>query len=162
VLWPTPPDDDDASWELRRRVWDDDRVVLGGSDAGAHLDRMCGAPYPTRFLGDSIRGRRLVPLERAVQMLTHDPARLLGLRGRGRLAEGAAADVVLLDPDEVGSGPATLVADLPGGAARLTAAATGVARVLVNGVETVADGALTGATPGVVLRAGRDTETPRW
>jgi N-acyl-D-aspartate/D-glutamate deacylase len=162
VLWPTPPDDDDASWELRRRVWDDDRVVLGGSDAGAHLDRMCGAPYPTRFLGDSIRGRRLVPLERAVQMLTHDPARLLGLRGRGRLAEGAAADVVLLDPGEVGSGPATLVADLPGGAARLTAAATGVARVLVNGVETVADGALTGATPGVVLRAGRDTETPRW
>ncbi|MBA3280610.1 MAG: amidohydrolase family protein, partial [Acidimicrobiia bacterium] len=62
VLWPIPPDGDDASWELRRQVWADDRAMLGGSDAGAHLDRMCGAPFPTRFLGDTIRGRKLVSL----------------------------------------------------------------------------------------------------
>ncbi len=115
VLWPIPPDGDDASWALRREVWEDPRAMLGGSDAGAHLDRMCGAPYTTRFLGDMIRGRRLVPLERAVQMLTDEPARLFGLRGRGRIAEGFAADVAVLDPDTVGAEHATLVHDLPGG-----------------------------------------------
>ena len=50
VLWPLPTDDDAASWALRKEAWDDPRVMIGGSDAGAHLDRMCGAPYTTGFL----------------------------------------------------------------------------------------------------------------
>ena len=78
---------------------------------------------------------------------------------RGRIAEGCHADLVIFDPARIGSEPATLVADLPGGSPRLTAGSTGVVRVLVNGVETVADGAATGATPGRVLRSGRDTDT---
>lgn len=159
VLWPMPTDNNPESWELRRRVWLDDRVLLGGSDAGAHLDRMCGAPYPTRFLGDMIRGRRLVELEKAVQLLTDAPARLFGLRHRGRIAEGWHADLVVFDPDEVGADDATLVDDLPGGSVRLTAGSRGVVRVLVNGIETVVDNRPTGATPGTVLRSGRDTET---
>lgn len=159
ILWPIAPDNDPASWELRREVWEDPRAMLGGSDAGAHLDRMCGAPYTTRFLGDMLRGRKLVPIEAAVRMLTDDPARLFGLRGRGRIAEGYAADVVVLDPETVGAAPATLVEDLPGGTARLTSDALGIAHVLVNGVETVTDNTATGATPGTVLRSGRDTET---
>ncbi len=159
VLWPRPSDGDDASWQLRTQVWQDDRALLGGSDAGAHLDRMCGAPYPTRFLGDMIRGRRLLPLERAVQLITDAPARLFGLRDRGRLEVGAHADVVIVDPDTVGSQLATLVHDLPGGTARLTAGSIGVVAVFVNGVQTVADGTATGALPGTLLRSGRDTET---
>ncbi|HEY2429279.1 MAG TPA: amidohydrolase family protein [Acidimicrobiales bacterium] len=159
ILWPMPTDNNEESWALRRQVWEDPRAMLGGSDAGAHLDRMCGAPYPTRFIGDALRGRRLVGLERAVQMLTDQPARLFGLRDRGRLEVGANADVVVFDPETIGSEDATLVADLPGGSARLTAGSIGVVRVLVNGVETVADGKATGATPGTVLRSGRDTET---
>jgi N-acyl-D-aspartate/D-glutamate deacylase len=159
VLWPMATDNDEASWELRRTVWEDERALLGGSDAGAHLDRMCGAPYTTRFLGDMIRGRQLVPLERAVQMLTDDPAQLLGLEGRGRIEEGFHADIVAFDPDRIGSEQATLVRDLPGGTARLTAGSEGVVRVLVNGVETVVDGQATGDTPGTVLRSGRDTRT---
>ncbi len=159
VLWPIPPDGDDASWALRREVWEDPRAMLGGSDAGAHLDRMCGAPYPTRFLGDMIRGRQLVPLERAVQMLTDEPARLFGLRGRGRIAEGYAADVAVVDPDTVGAEHATLVHDLPGGTPRLTADSNGVVRVFVNGTVTVVDGQATGALPGAVVRSGRDTDT---
>jgi len=159
ILWPMPTDNNEESWALRREVWEDPRAMLGGSDAGAHLDRMCGAPYPTRFLGDMLRGRKLVPLERAVQMLSDDPARLFGLRERGRITEGYHADLVVFDPQTVGSEDAILVKDLPGGSARLTAGSTGVVRVLVNGVETIVDGKATGVTPGTVLRSGRDTRT---
>ncbi len=159
VLWPIPPDGDAESWELRRQTWADDRSILGGSDAGAHLDRMCGAPFPTRFLGDCLRGRKLVSVERAVQMMTSDQAALFGLRDRGRLAEGYQADVVVVDPETVGSELATLVNDLPGNSPRLTADSIGVRWVLVNGVVTVVDGKATGELPGTVLRSGTHTET---
>ena len=159
ILWPMPTDNNPESWKLREEVWTDPRVLLGGSDAGAHLDRMCGAPYTTRFIGDMLRGRKLVPLEKAVQMITDAPAQLFGLRDRGRVAEGYLADLVVFDPETIGSDDATLVRDLPGDSIRLTAGSQGVVRVLVNGVETVVDGKATGATPGTVLRAGRDTRT---
>ena len=159
VLWPSAPDDDDAHWALRRSLWDDPDVLLGGSDAGAHLDRMCGGSYPTQFLADMIRGRRSMALERAVHLLTDKPAQLFGLRDRGRIVSGAIADLVVFDPETVGAAPARLVRDLPGGSARLTADSIGIAHVFVNGVETVAGGAATGALPGTVLRSGRDTVT---
>jgi N-acyl-D-aspartate/D-glutamate deacylase len=159
ILWPIPTDGDPESWRLRAELWNDERAMLGGSDAGAHLDRMCGAPYTTRFIGDVLRGRQLTTLERAVQMLTDVPARLFGLRDRGRIEPGYFADLVLLDPETVGAGHATMVADLPGGTARLTATADGVRRVFVNGVETVRDNEPTGTRPGTLLRSGRDTET---
>ncbi|MFD5100679.1 N-acyl-D-amino-acid deacylase family protein [Streptomyces albidochromogenes] len=159
VLWPMPSDNDPASWELRQRTWQHEDVLLGGSDAGAHLDRMCGAPYTTRFIGDCLRGRGLVPLERAVRMLTDDPAQMFGLRERGRIEEGFHADLVLFDPERIAAGPATLVHDLPGGSPRLDAKAIGVVSVRVNGVETIRDDQVTGAVPGTVLRSGRDTRT---
>jgi N-acyl-D-aspartate/D-glutamate deacylase len=159
ILWPMPSDNDPDSWELRRRTWEHEDVLLGGSDAGAHLDRMCGAPYTTRFLGDCLRGRKLVPLERAVRMLTDDPARLFGLRGRGRLTEGYHADLVLFDPERIAAGTATLVHDLPGDSPRLDSRAQGIQSVRVNGVETIRDDEVTGAIPGTVLRSGRHTRT---
>ena len=75
------------------------RVMLGGSDAGAHLDRMCGSCYTTRLLADCLRGRQLASLERAVQMMTQEPAELFGLVGRGTIAPGNHADLVLFDPE---------------------------------------------------------------
>ncbi|MFI6371130.1 amidohydrolase family protein [Streptomyces sp. NPDC050546] len=159
VLWPMPTDNDPASWALRAETWQHEDVLLGGSDAGAHLDRMCGAPYTTRFLGDCLRGRKLVGLEQAVRMLTDDPARLFGLRERGRVREGWHADLVLFDPERIDAGPATLVHDLPGDSPRLDSRALGVRAVWVNGVEAIRDDVVTGAVPGRVLRSGRDTET---
>lgn len=159
VLWPKASDGDDASWQARVEVWDNPGAMVGGSDAGAHLDRMCGSNYPTSFLGDCLRKRKLVPLERAVQLMTEAPAELFGLHDRGRVAVGLAADLFVFDPETVGSEPATLVHDLPGGSPRLIADSTGVFRVLVNGVETVADGKPTGNLPGTLLRSGRDTVT---
>jgi N-acyl-D-aspartate/D-glutamate deacylase len=66
---------------------------------------------------------------------------------------------VLIDPDTVDAGPIELVRDLPGDSARLVAAAVGIPHVFVNGVATIADGAVTGALPGGIMRSGRDTDT---
>ena len=159
ILWPLPTDDDQASWELRAEAWERDDVLLGGSDAGAHLDRMCGASYTTKFIGDCLRGKKLVSLERGVQMLTQEPAELFGLRDRGVIAEGNWADLVIFDPATIDAGDASLVEDLPGGTGRLNAESIGVKRVIVNGRTVVIDDELTGDLPGVVLRSGRDTKT---
>lgn len=159
VLWPGATDADPESWELRRQAWDHPSVMLGGSDAGAHLDRMQGANYPTRFMADCLRGRKLTSIERAVQMMTQVPAELFGLRDRGVIREGAVADLVLFDPETVESELLTMVDDLPGGTSRLYAGSVGVRSVWVSGVETVRDGAPTGSLPGTVIRSGADTDT---
>ena len=86
-------------------------------------------------------------------------ADVFGLKERGYLREGFHADVVVFDPETMASEDASLVFDLPGEAPRLTAQSIGVRRVLVNGVETIRDGKATGATPGTLLRSGRDTVT---
>jgi N-acyl-D-aspartate/D-glutamate deacylase len=149
----------EADWAFRAQVWQDPRAIVGGSDAGAHLDTMCGAIYSTSMLGDGVRARGLLTWERAVQLLTDVPARLYGLRDRGRLEPGGFADAVVLDPTAIGHLPIRTRDDLPGGASRLYAEATGIGHVLVNGTEIVRDGEFSGATPGHVLRSGRDTET---
>ena len=85
----------DADWAARAEVWRDARAVVGGSDAGAHLDTMCGAVYSTSLLGDGVRERQLLSCEEAVRLLTEVPARLYGLVDRGRVAEGWWADLVV-------------------------------------------------------------------
>jgi len=154
---PMPESDED--WVLRGKIWDDPRTVVGGSDAGAHLDTMCGAVYSTSLLGDGVRRHGLLTWEEAVRQLTDVPARLYGLRRRGRLAEGWWADAVVFDPETVGPGPERTRDDLPGGASRLYAEATGVEHVVVNGTEVVRHGTFSGELPGQVLRSGRDTDT---
>jgi N-acyl-D-aspartate/D-glutamate deacylase len=149
----------DEGWAARVDIWKDPRVMLGGSDAGAHLDLMCHANYPTRVLGEVVRRRGLLGIEEAVAMMTDRPARHYGLRGRGRIEPGWHADLVVFDPATVDSGPAYLVADMPGGGERLVADSTGIDHVLVAGTEVVTSGTTTGARPGRVLRSGADTES---
>jgi N-acyl-D-aspartate/D-glutamate deacylase len=149
----------DEGWDVRAGLWRDDRTVLGGSDAGAHVDLMCHANYTTAVLGDSVRERELLTLEEAVKELADVPARLYGLRERGRVADGWHADLVVLDPATVGTGPTVAVHDLPGGGERLVNEARGIAHVFVNGREVIADGVVTGDLPGTLLRSGVDTDT---
>jgi N-acyl-D-aspartate/D-glutamate deacylase len=154
---PIPESDED--WKARAEAWRDPRAVVGGSDAGAHLDTMCGAVYSTSLLGDGVRRRGLISVEEAVRLLTDVPARLYGLTDRGRVAEGWWADLVVFDPERIAPGPLRTRDDLPGGASRLYAEATGVEHVLVNGTEVVTGDRFTGALPGRVLRSGTDTRT---
>jgi N-acyl-D-aspartate/D-glutamate deacylase len=148
-------------WALRAQVWRDPRAVVGGSDAGAHLDMMCGAVYSTQLLSKGVREHQVLDLEEAIHLVTDVPARLYGLVGRGRIAAGYAADLVLFDPATVADQPERTRSDLPGGAWRLYSEAVGVERVLVNGTTVVEGGRFAGATPGTFLRSGRDTETVR-
>jgi N-acyl-D-aspartate/D-glutamate deacylase len=154
-----PIPESEADWELRSQAWLDPRTVVGGSDAGAHLDVMCGAIYSTALLGEGVRKRGLLDWESAIHQLTEVPARLYGLRDRGRLAPGWCADLVLFDPGRVGHGPERTRTDLPGEANRLYAEAEGIEHVLVNGTEITEHGSFTGNLPGTLLRSGTDTDT---
>jgi N-acyl-D-aspartate/D-glutamate deacylase len=160
VFMPTPLGDDDESWRRRAEVWRDPRTVLGASDAGAHLDVASSFTWTSSLLGGAVRGRGLLTLEEAVHQLTDVQRGVCGLRDRGRVATGWAADLVVLDPATVDTGPVHVREDLPGGARRLFADATGIAHVFVNGTEVVREGELLDARPGTVLRSGRDTDTP--
>jgi N-acyl-D-aspartate/D-glutamate deacylase len=153
-----PIGNDPESWRLRSEVWKDNRAVIGGSDSGAHLDMIDTFVYATSLLGPITRDGH-IRLEEAVRLLTDVPARLYGLRDRGRLAEGWCADLVVFDPTTIGPSSVRTLQDLPGGASRLYADAAGIEHVLVNGVVTAAAGDLTGALPGSVLRSGHDTDT---
>ncbi|HZQ30945.1 MAG TPA: amidohydrolase family protein [Mycobacterium sp.] len=160
-LSPRPFGDDEADWRLRAQVWRHRDAVIGGSDAGAHLDMMCGAIYTTSLLGHGVREHQVVTLEEAVRLITDVPARLYGLRERGRITPGWHADLVLFDPETVDHGAERTRYDLPAGAPRLVADAYGIHTVFVGGVEACRDGVATGALPGTVLRSGRDTDTVR-
>jgi N-acyl-D-aspartate/D-glutamate deacylase len=157
---PIPPDSD-ADWEARARALHDPRIVVGASDAGAHLDMLATFSYTTMLLAQTVRERQLLTIEEAVRLLTAVPASLYGLRGRGRIAEGFHADVVVFDPVAVGSDVVSTRADLPGNAARLYAGSTGVGHVFVNGEAIVEDGRVTNALPGSILRSGIATATPQ-
>jgi N-acyl-D-aspartate/D-glutamate deacylase len=79
--------------------------------------------------------------------------------GRGRVAVGWCADLVVFDPSRVGSEPACARTDMPGQGLRLYAEGKGIAHVFVNGSEIVADDRFTGDLGGTLLRSGRDTTT---
>ncbi len=112
----------------------EEHVVLGLTDAGAHVDQLCDAPQPTDLLGTWVRERGVMPLERAVRKLTGEAADIFGLDRRGYLREGYFADVCAFDPATVDTGPIRRLRDLPAGGERLTAEEpVGVRHVLVNG-----------------------------
>jgi N-acyl-D-aspartate/D-glutamate deacylase len=129
-------------------------VLIGLGDGGAHVDMLCDAGYPTYLLGTWVRERGVLGLEEAVRRLTSDPADLFGIRDRGRLLPGLAADVAIFDPASVGSSNrGERRYDLPGGGKRMVMPSRGVRYTVVNGAVTYADGALTGAAQGRVLRS---------
>lgn len=129
-------------------------MLLGLGDGGAHLDMLCDSGYPTYMLGTWVRERKVLTLEHAVQRMTSDPADFFGIKDRGRLAPGLAADLAIFDPATVGSlGRPERRYDLPGGAKRMVMRSQGIEYTIVNGAVTWEKGALTGAAAGAVLRS---------
>jgi N-acyl-D-aspartate/D-glutamate deacylase len=127
------------------------------SDAGAHTTFFCDAGFGLHLLGHWVRDLKVMSLEHAVSRLTSQPAALFGIRQRGQLKSGYAADLLLFDPKTIGRGPTKRVHDLPAGAARLITPSIGIHGVWVNGVRLVThkDQGIAGRDrlPGKLLRA---------
>ncbi len=146
-------DPEGIAWLLPR-----DNVLLGLADSGAHVSQLCDACFSTDLLGNWVRDRGVMPLERAIHKLTGEPAAVYGLADRGTVEVGKAADLCVFDPETVAPGPLRRVRDFPADGERLTAdAPVGMTHTLVNGVPIRVDGALAeeglAARPGVVLRS---------
>jgi len=131
----------------------DNQISLG--DAGAHLSFLCEAGFGLHLLGRWVRELKVLSLAEAARRLSGQQANLFGIRGRGTLTIGSAADLLLFDPDTVGIGPKKRLFDLPGGATRLRTDAVGVHGVWVNGSRLADEtGPIVpeGPLPGKVLR----------
>ena len=138
------------------KLLQDERAVLGLSDAGAHASQLCDACFSTHLLAHWTREKGVLSLEQAVWRLTGQPAHIFGITDRGLVKQGMAADLVAFDPDTVGVTELERVWDLPAGADRLLARSTGVEHVWVNGgaIRTGGDD-VDNARPGRLLRGGR-------
>jgi N-acyl-D-amino-acid deacylase len=145
-------DPDAIAWLLPQ-----DTVLLGLADSGAHVSQLCDACFSTDLLGNWVRDKDVMPLERAIHKLTGEPARVFGLRDRGTIEPGQAADVVVFDPATIAPGPLRRVRDFPADGERLVAdQPVGVRHVLVNGTvirhDGVDDAGARDRRPGAVLR----------
>jgi N-acyl-D-aspartate/D-glutamate deacylase len=137
--------------EVRELITHPD-VLIGLSDAGAHVDQHCDAGVPTYLLSEWVRKHQALTLEEGVRRLTSEPAAFLGQPQKGRIAVGMDADLVVFDPHTVGPCPPEWVNDLPGEKPRLIERATGIHHTVVGGTLLFSDGVYQGGLPGAVLR----------
>lgn len=129
-------------------------ILIGLGDGGAHVDMLCDAGYPTYLLGTWVRERGVLSLEEGVRRLTSDPADFFGIRDRGRLQPGLAADITIFDPTAIGSpNRGERRYDLPGGGKRMVMPSRGVRTTIVNGAKTYDEGVIVGEGAGRVLRS---------
>ncbi len=127
------------------------RIHIGASDAGAHVAQFCGAGDTSYLLARWVRELKAFTLERAVHRLTGELADAFGIRGRGRIVPGLAADLVLFDPDTIDRGAEDFVSDVPGGGNRYVRHATGIDLVAVNGAVVWEQDAYTTARAGEIV-----------
>lgn len=129
-------------------------MLLGLSDAGAHVSQLCDACMPTDLLGRWVREKKVLTLPAAVRKLTGEPADVYSLVGRGYLRPGAVADLAVFDPATVAPGPLRRVRDFPADGERLVAdRPEGMTHVLVGGTPIRVDGSPVEA--GVASKPGR-------
>lgn len=149
----------DASLEMMR----DRNTVIALGDGGAHYGIICDASYPTTVLAHWTRDRagERLPLATAVKALSSDPATVVGLRDRGRIALGMKADLNLIDHRKLRLRAPRVVDDLPGHGRRLVQDADGYRMTLVSGCVVQRDGRPTRARPGRLVRGALHRGAPR-
>ena len=128
-------------------------VSLGLADAGAHVGQIMDSSQPTFYLTYWVREKQRWKLEEAIRRLTSDTADLFGIKGRGRLVEGAYADVNVIDFDNLRLPQPEYVFDFPNGAGRYIQGASGYDYTIVNGQVFMDHGEHTGAFAGTTLRS---------
>lgn len=129
--------------------------IPGLSDGGAHTKFSTMGTYPTEFLTTLVRDNDVMDLEEAHWRLSAYPAYAAGLHDRGCIREGAPADIVVYDYDELALLPPEKVADFPAGEWRRVRKARGYHYTILNGEVTFEGNECTGAMPGQLLRHGR-------
>ena len=147
----------DGSLATVREMLEHPRALSGLSDAGAHVGTVCDASFSTFMLSHWVaqEGPLAMPLEQAVEMMTRRNARYLGLSDRGVIAVGQRADLNAIDPTQLGLPLPALVRDLPAGGKRLMQGATGYVGTWVAGEQVQAQGKITDARPGRLVRMGQ-------
>jgi N-acyl-D-aspartate/D-glutamate deacylase len=128
-------------------------VLAGASDGGAHTKNFSGGQWTTDLLIWLTREHKLLTLEEMHYRLAYQPARVMGLKDRGALLEGMAADIIVYDLDELyfSLDRFEVVRDQPGGDFRRRAKAGGYGWVVVNGEVTFESDRRAEATPGLYL-----------
>ncbi|MFB0928255.1 MAG: D-aminoacylase [Acidimicrobiales bacterium] len=141
------------SLESVQEMLDNPMVSLGLADAGAHVGQIMDSSQPTFYLTYWVREKQRWQLEEAIRRLTSDTADLFGIKGRGRLVEGAYADVNVIDFENLRLPQPEYVFDFPNGAGRYIQRATGYDYTIVNGQIFMDHGEHTGAFAGTTLRS---------
>ncbi len=128
-------------------------VHVGASDGGAHVGSFSTFGDTGFLFSEFVRGTKSLSLEAAVKKITLDPATIWGLKGRGLLAPGYAADVVVFDADHIGRGPEVASDDFPGDSIRWIRRQEGIDTVVVNGeiTWTADDGYIADARAGQIV-----------
>ena len=140
-----------ADKDIVAQMLDHPSIHIGASDAGAHVAQFCGAGDTTDLLARFVRQFGKLSLERAVHRITAEPADAWGIRNRGRIAIGAAADLTLFDAATIERGAEEFVNDFPGGGNRYIRHARGIDNVIVNGEVVVDAGHYTAARGGQIV-----------
>jgi N-acyl-D-amino-acid deacylase len=140
-----------ADKDIVARMLDHPSIHIGASDAGAHVAQFCGAGDTSDLLARFVREFGKLSLERAIHRITAEPADAWGIKNRGRIAVGAAADLTLFDPNTIERGAEEFVNDFPGGGNRYIRHARGIDKVIVNGEVVVDAGKYTTARTGQVV-----------
>ena len=140
-------------YEAIETMLDHDSIVMGLADAGAHVGQIMDSSQPTYFLSHWVRDTGYFTLEEGIRRITSDTADLFGLKNRGRLVEGAYADINVIDWDKLSLSGPEYVHDFPGGAGRYIQRGAGYDATVVNGELFMQNGEHTGALAGVTLRS---------
>lgn len=140
-----------ADKDIVAQMLDHPSIHIGASDAGAHVAQFCGAGDTSDLLARFVRQFGKLSLERAIHRITAEPADAWGIKNRGRIAVGAAADLTLFDANTIERGAEEFVNDFPGGGNRYIRHARGIDKVVVNGEVVMDAGKYTTSRTGQIV-----------